>query len=234
MDFTEGAIINNVGETRVFSSNCTIISIWNGICCVNCRKIKLCSARAKVRKLARNTIHPHTNRKQTKGSATGKKSWSALKWSRKITKICPRWPECPCRDGQSVVTTEKPFGEQKQEWLQAASKVSNLILMIQPRQLKTIFIIWPLSANWSNIMHLSMSGGGDWIYPGTSTNKAIHWVEVFTLLNLQLLEFQRISYLGFPQNVFFSCGFSVNPVRLNIDRCMIRNSHCIITILPIR
>ena len=107
VDLNEGAI-NNVG---VFSSNCSIVHIRDGICSVNCRK-KILIAKDRRRKLARETIHPRTNKRvllkcevvqqlakerQTrynteKGRATGKASSTpySLKWTRTITKICPK------------------------------------------------------------------------------------------------------------------------------------------------
>lgn len=58
----EGASNNNVEETRIFSEKCLIICV-NGICCVNCKKVKHLCTRAKRRKLERDTIHPHTNKR---------------------------------------------------------------------------------------------------------------------------------------------------------------------------
>ena len=61
VDFTEGP--KDVGETRVFSANCAIVRLRDGICCANCRKIKLLGSRVKRRKLTRETIHPSTKKK---------------------------------------------------------------------------------------------------------------------------------------------------------------------------
>ena len=61
VDFSKGT--ESVGETRVFSNNCNIITVNCGICCVNCRNIKLLGSRAKSRRLARDSIHPYTNKR---------------------------------------------------------------------------------------------------------------------------------------------------------------------------
>ena len=61
VDFSKGT--ESVGETRVFSNNCNIITVKYGICCVNCRNIKLLGSRAKSRRLARDSIHSHTNKR---------------------------------------------------------------------------------------------------------------------------------------------------------------------------
>ena len=61
VDLTEGA--KNVGETKVFSTNCAIACGRDSICCMNCRKIKLFGARVKQWNLARDTIHPSTNKR---------------------------------------------------------------------------------------------------------------------------------------------------------------------------
>lgn len=61
VDFTEGA--TNVMEIRAFSGNCSIVRVREGICCVNCMKIKVLGARAKRQKEARDTIHPCTNKR---------------------------------------------------------------------------------------------------------------------------------------------------------------------------
>ena len=64
VDFTQGTDINsNVGETRVFSDNCNIITVKDGTCCADCRNIKLLGSRAKRRRLARDSIHPHTDKR---------------------------------------------------------------------------------------------------------------------------------------------------------------------------
>ena len=48
---------------KVFSERCSIIQCSDGICCVNCRKIKLLTDRSKRRKLSRDGIHPFTNKR---------------------------------------------------------------------------------------------------------------------------------------------------------------------------
>ena len=71
VDFTEGAINTNVGNIRAFSGNCSIVRVREGICCANCKKIKLLGARAKRRKMARDTIHPYTNKRYLSKSEVG-------------------------------------------------------------------------------------------------------------------------------------------------------------------
>ena len=111
VDLTEGTDINScVGETRVFSHNCNIITVQDGTCCANCGNIKLLGSRAKRRRLARDSIHPHTNKRylsksevvqqlakerQARQNAEKRERYwrensiySAWKWLRKITMIC--------------------------------------------------------------------------------------------------------------------------------------------------
>lgn len=61
VDFSKGT--ESVGETRVFSNNCNIITVKDGTCWANCRNIKLLGSRAKSRRLERDSIHPHTNKR---------------------------------------------------------------------------------------------------------------------------------------------------------------------------
>ena len=61
VDFSKGT--ESVGETRVFSNNCNIITVKDGTCCANCRNIKLLGSRAKSRRIARDSIHSHTNKR---------------------------------------------------------------------------------------------------------------------------------------------------------------------------
>ena len=107
-DFTEGTDIKfSVGETRVFSDDCNIITVHDGTCCANCRNFKLLGSRAQRKRLARDSIHPHTSKRysisprvklcsslpkkgkhdkmQRKGSNTGEINliYSPWKWRRK-------------------------------------------------------------------------------------------------------------------------------------------------------
>ncbi|XP_068710130.1 uncharacterized protein [Montipora foliosa] len=62
-DLTEVTTDKNVDETRVFSSNCSIVR-GDGVCCMNCRKLKRLCTRSKRRRLSRDTrIHPNTNKR---------------------------------------------------------------------------------------------------------------------------------------------------------------------------
>ena len=59
VDFTEGAINTNVGNIRA------------AVLFANRKKIKLLGARAKRRKMARDTIHPYTNKRYLSKSEVG-------------------------------------------------------------------------------------------------------------------------------------------------------------------
>ena len=61
VDFSKGK--ESEVETRVFSDNCNIITVKDGTCCANCRNIKILGSRAKCRRLARDSIHSHTNKR---------------------------------------------------------------------------------------------------------------------------------------------------------------------------
>ena len=62
--FTEETDSNGkLSKTRVFSKNCNIITVQDRTCCSNCRNIKLLGSQAKHRRLSRDSIHSHTNKR---------------------------------------------------------------------------------------------------------------------------------------------------------------------------